>query len=383
MVGMTSRERVLTALEHKEPDRIPLDIGGGFSTSISVEGYESLKRYLGVSKKSSALDSVFRIAKIDEEVMERLGSDCYPVVCKSPLHWTPPPSAPDEFIDIFGVTWRQQSYGKGYYMELHKNPLATAHVEDLDDYPWPNPVDPGYTDGLAEDTETIYERTDYALVADTGFKSIWETGYFLRGYQQLLCDLMSNPDFVDALFSKLLQIDMTATGRFLDEVGRYIQVIRAGDDLACQKDLIMSPETFRRFLKPLYKKYFDLVKSKTSAKIFFHSCGNMTKLIDDLVETGVDIINPVQVSAMGDTAALKAKFGEKAVFWGGIDTQRVLPYGSVADVAAEVRQRVHDLGPRGGFVLAAVHNIQVDVSPQNIVAMADATAKFGKYPLAV
>jgi len=134
--------------------------------------------------RSATIDSVFRIAKIDEEVMQRLGSDCYPIVCKSPLHWTPPPSAPGEFIDLFGVTWRQQSYGEGYYMELRKNPLATAHIEDLDDYPWPDPLDPGYTDGHAEEVETIYERTDYALMADSGLKSIWETGYFLRGYRR-------------------------------------------------------------------------------------------------------------------------------------------------------------------------------------------------------
>jgi uroporphyrinogen decarboxylase len=383
MVGMTSRERVVTALEHKEPDRVPLDIGAGYSTSISVEGYEKLKRYLGISKESPPLDSVFRIAKIDDEAMQRLGSDCYPIVCKSPLNWNPPPSAPDELIDLFGVTWKRADYGPGSYMELHKSPLANARIEDLDDYPWPDPLDRGFTDGLAEETKTIYEETDYALMADSGFKSFWETGFFLRGYQQLICDLVRNARFVTALFSKLSEINLAATGRFLDKVGRYVQIVRTGDDLASQKDLIMSPETLRKILKPFYKRYNDLIKSKTNAKIFFHSCGNIVKLIDELVETGVDIINPVQVSAMGDTAALKAKFGEKVAFWGAIDTQHVLPIGSVDDVRAEVQRRIHDLGPGGGFVLAAVHNIQADVPPQNIVAMAEAAKEFGKYPLTV
>jgi uroporphyrinogen decarboxylase len=384
MVEMTSRERVIATLEHEEPDRVPLDIGAGYSTSISVEGYDKLRWHLNISKESSALDSIFRIAKIDEEIMQRLGCDCYPIVCKSPSNWTPPSTPPDQFIDLFGVAWKRAYYdARSYYMEVHKSPLADARIEDLDDYPWPDPLDPGFTDGLGEDTKMIHSETDYALMADSGFKSFWETASFLRGYQKLLIDLVRNPEFVTALFSKLSEINLAATGRFLDEVGRYIQVVRTGDDLASQKDLIMSPAMFRKILKPFYKKYNDLIKSKTNAKIFFHSCGNIVSLIDELVETGVDIINPVQVSAMGDTAALKAKFGKKVSFWGGIDTQHVLPSGSVDDVRAEVRRRIHDLGPGGGFVLAAVHNIQADVPPQNILAMAEAVKEFGKYPLAV
>jgi uroporphyrinogen decarboxylase len=378
---MTSRERIMVSLNHKEPDRIPLDIGAGYSTSISIEGYTKLKQHLGISREGPALDSVFRIAKIDEDVMQRLGSDCYPIVCKSPLNWTPPPCAPDEFIDLFGVTWKRVDYGLGSYMELHKSPLATARIEDLESYPWPDPLDSGYTDGLAEEVKAIYQETGYALMADSGYKSFWETGFYLRGYQQLLCDLIRNPEFVIALFSKLSEINLTATGNFLDEVGRYVQVVRTGDDLASQKDMIMSPGMFRSILKPFYKKYNDLIKSKTNAKIFFHSCGNIVKLIGELVDAGVDIINPVQVSAIGDTAALKAKFGDKVSFWGGIDTQHVLPRGSTDDVRAEVRRRIHDLGPGGGFVLAAVHNIQADVPPQNILAMAEAAREYGKYPL--
>jgi uroporphyrinogen decarboxylase len=384
MVEMTSRERVITTLEHREPDRVPLDIGAGYSTSISVEGYDRLRQHLGISKVSSALDSVFRIARVDDEVMQRLGCDCYPIVCKSPLNWTPPSTAPDQFIDLFGVTWKRAYYdASSYYMEVHKSPLANARIEDLDDYPWPDPLDPGFTDGLGEDTRIIHQETEYALMADSGFKSFWETGYLLRGYQQLLVDLVRNPEFVTALFSKLSEINLAATGRFLDEVGRYIHVFRTGDDLASQSGLIMSPAMFRKTLKPFYIGYIDLIKSKTNAKIFFHSCGNIVRLIDELVETGVDIINPVQVSAMGDTAALKAGFGEKVSFWGGIDTQHVLPGGSVDDVRTEVRRRIRDLGPGGGFVLAAVHNIQADVPPQNILAMAGAVKEFGKYPLAV
>ncbi|HZY44378.1 MAG TPA: uroporphyrinogen decarboxylase family protein [Anaerolineae bacterium] len=384
MAEMTSRERVWTTLNHQEPDRVPLDIGGGASTTIVVEGYEKFKQKLGVSSEIRIMNKAFRLARLDEEVMKRLGSDCRPVGIKGPAHWTPPPSEPGTFIDVWGITWRQAFYGDNcYYWEVARNPLAEASIEDLDRYPWPDPLDPGYTAGLADEVKTLYEDTDYALMADGGFKSFWELGYMLRGYQQMLMDLVGNPNFVSALMAKLLVINIAGTGRFLDIAGPYIHVFRAADDLATQKGLLMSPKTYRTLLKPFYKKYFDFVKSKTEAKIFYHSCGNVAGLIDDLAEIGVEILNPVQVSALGDTAALKARYGDKVTFWGGIDTQHVLPNGTVAEVEAEVRTRIRDLGPRGGFVVGSVHNIQPDVPPQNILAMAEATRKFGTYPLAI
>jgi uroporphyrinogen decarboxylase len=285
---------------------------------------------------------------------------------------------------MWGITWRKVSYGDDcYFWEHTRPPLAEASIEDLESYPWPDLSDPGYTAGLAEEVKALYEDTDYAIMADGGFKSFWELGYLLAGYERLLMDLALNPDFVSALMAKLLEINLTMTGRFLDIVGPYIQVIRSGDDLATQKGLLMSPQSFRSLIKPYYKKYFDFVKSKTEAKIFFHSCGNVAGFIDDLAEVGVEIMNPVQVSALGDTAALKARFGDKVTFWGGIDTQQVLPHGTVEEVEAEVRQRIRDLGPGGGFVSAAVHNMQPDIPPENIIALAEATRKYGTYPLTI
>ncbi len=382
MTEMTPRQRVLAAINHQEPDRVPLDIGGGSSTSIVVEGYDRLKRTMGVTGDTREMNKPFRVARLDESVMQRLGSDCRPLGIKPPSKWSPPPSEPGTFTDLWGITWRQATYGDGcYYWELARHPLAEATIEDLETYPWPDPLNPGFTAGLDDDARALYEGTDYAIMADGGFKSFWELGYMLRGLEQMLMDVVLNPDFVSALLAKLLEINLAATGRFLDKVGPYIQVMRTADDLATQKGPLMSPQTYRTLLKPVYKQYFDLIKSKTEAKLFYHSCGNVTQLIDDLVEIGVDILNPVQVSAMGDTAELKARFGDKVVFWGGIDTQHVLPHGSVAEVEAEVRRCIRDLAPGGGYVVAAVHNIQPDVPPQNIIAMAEATRKYGTYPL--
>ncbi len=382
MAEMTSRERVLAAVNHQEPDQVPLDVGGGSSTSIVVEGYEKLNQHLEIAGETKIMNKVAHLARLDERVMQRLGSDCRPLRIKPPANWTPPPSEPGTFIDVWGIMRKQVYYGDDrYYWELAHSPLAEARVEDLDGYPWPDTSDPGYTAGLAEEAKELYEETDYAIMADGGFKSFWELGYLMRGHEQLLMDTALNPEFVRALMDKLLEINITMTGCFLDAVGPYIQVFRAGDDLATQKGPFFSHATYRTLIKPAHKAYFDFVRTKTEAKIFYHSCGNVTELIDDLAEIGVDILNPVQVSAVGDTATLKARFGNRIVFWGGIDTQRVLPYGSVEDVEAEVKRRIHDLGPGGGYVVAPVHNIQPDVPPENIIAMAEATRKYGIYPL--
>jgi uroporphyrinogen decarboxylase len=382
MEKMTSRERVMRSLNHQEPDRVPLDIGGGYSTTIVAEGYERLKRHLGVTAATKMIDETFRLVRVDEAVAVRLGSDTRPLLSKGPSNWTPPPSPPGTSIDIWGITWKQVYYGDGcYYWESIGHPLAEATIEDLECYPWPDPLDPGYTAGVAEEARSLHEGTTHAIVADGGFKAFWELAFLLRGLEQLLMDLVENPEFVEALLAKLLEINLAGTARFLDLAGRYIQVFRTADDLATQQGLLMSPATFRRLLKPVYKQFFGFVKSRTEAKIFYHSCGNVTGLLDDFIEIGVDAINPVQVSAMGDTRSLKARFGDRVTFWGGIDTQHALPHGSVSDVEAEVRLRIRDLAPGGGYVLASVHNMQPDVPPKNIVAMAEATRRYGVYPL--
>ena len=194
-------------------------------------------------------------------------------------------------------------------------------------------------------------------------------------------DVIINSEFVSALLYKLLEINLAGTGKFLDAVGKYIQVFRTADDMATQSGLLISPATYRSLIKPIYKRYYEFVKSKTDAKIFYHSCGNVVDLLDDFIEIGLDIINPVQVSAMCDTSELNARFGDKLVFWGAIDTQYVLPKGSAQDVEEEVKGRIRELSPGGGYVAAPVHNLQPDVPPQNIIAMANAVQRFGQYPI--
>ncbi len=383
MPSLTSRQRVLTALDHREPDRVPIDFGGGTSTTLVVEAYDNLKRHLDLDLgETRTLSKIYRSARLDEVVMQRLSSDCYPLRGRGPANWTPPPTEPGTFVDFWGVKWRQIYYrDNAFYWEVAKAPLAEATVDDLDRYPWPDTDDPGFVAGLADEARALHEGTDYAIEASCGFYSFFETAYALRGYEQIFMDFIQNPEFVSALFDKLLEINLAGTRRFLDAAGAYVDVFRTGDDLAAQNGLLMSPAMYRRFIKPVQEKYFAFVKAHTDARIFYHSDGNVEPLLDDLIEIGIDAINPVQPSALGDLNAIKARFGDRVTFWGAIDTHRVLPYGTAAEVAEEVRQRIRELGAGGGYVLSSVHSILVDVPPENVLAMADAARRYGVYPL--
>jgi uroporphyrinogen decarboxylase len=196
-------------------------------------------------------------------------------------------------------------------------------------------------------------------------------------------DLVAEPEFAEAFLDRLCESICTAQKLFLTEVGDLIDVHFAADDLAGQSGPLVSPELWRRLIKPRQARILATIKAHTQAKIFYHSCGAVDAFIPDLIEIGVDILNPVQVSAAGmDTATLKKKYGRNLSFWGGgCDTQKVLPYGTPADVRAEVRHRIRDLAPGGGFVFNPVHNIQPLVPPENVVALFQAARDYGRYPI--
>jgi uroporphyrinogen decarboxylase len=382
MEKISSRERVLIALNHQEPDRVPLDIGGASCTSIIIEGYDRLEDFLGFSGKTTLQSQLTRLAQLDTDMINYLGCDCLPIYPQIPTCTTLLSGQQEILTDVWGVQYKKMFHAAGgYYWERFHGPLEQASIEELESFAWPPLAGPDYTRGLAEKAKALYETTEYALVADGGFKNFFELACDLRGFERTLMDFAENQEFIHALMLKILEINIQATGCFLDAVGPYIQVFRVGDDLATQRGLLMSPKAYRDLLKPYHRKFIEFVKSKTDAKIFYHTCGKVTDLIGDLVEIGVDILNPVQVSALGDTAALKAQFGDRISFWGGIDTQHILPHGNVRDVKDEVKRRIHDLGPGGGYIVAPVHNIQPDVPPENIIAMVESTREYGKYPL--
>lgn len=370
---MTSRQRVLAAVEHQEPDRVPIDVGGSSFSTIIGEAYKRLKAHLGIKGETHYMKVKSHSAILDDCVAQRLHTDTRPLLVGSPDGWQDVYFEDESFRNEFGVIWRKA--GDGHYAPTG-NPLREATLADLDSFCWPDPRNPGRTRGLREQARQLHEGTDYAVILSlpVGFVHLSQ---YLRGYEQWLMDIILNPEFLDTLMDRALEWWLDLTDAVLDEVGPYVDVIAFGDDVAFHDRSMVDLGRYRRLFKPRHRLMVNLIKNKSQAKVLYHCCGAVKSLIEDFIDIGVDAMNPVQVSSADmDTAELKEKFGDRICFWGAIDTQRVLPFGSPEDVRSEVQRRIKDLSSGGGFVLAPVHNIQEDVPPENILAMVDAAVGF-------
>jgi uroporphyrinogen decarboxylase len=382
---MTPRERVLLALNHKEPDRIPIDLGGTIVSSIAKSSYVPLKQHLGLPQEEiTMLDYVQQLPYVDEALMQRLGVDLRMV--QLPAATAPGLNIFEDgdyyaFIDRWGSKLHMPKQG-GLYFDWVEFPVKEATMEALDNYQWPRPDPPEYNDKLAEQARYLYENTDYALVGSAVIGGgIFEQPARTMGLENFLMALVTEPAFADRLMDKITDIYIESCNNYLDKLGKYLHVFTFWDDVAGQNGWLIKPDTFRKMIKPKQRRLVEAIKKKTDAKLFYHSCGATRDLIPDLIDLGFDILNPVQVSAKGmDTKRLKQDFGRDITFWGGgVDTQRVLPFGTPQEVADEVKRRIDDLAPGGGFVFAAVHNIQAFVPPENIVAVFDTALEYGRY----
>jgi len=328
---------------------------------------------------------IMRLAVVDEQVLQDLDIDTRPVSMRPVRRGLRPCQNPHQFYDDWGVKWKEVDVGGAIYRELAGSPLADATLDDLDRYPWwPDPLDPDRHIGVEEEAARLYHETDYALVGCPGFNGVWERAWYLCGFPRMLESLLLDPEFVHAVLHCITDLCKAALGHYLDLVGPYIQIVKMGDDLGTQNGPQMSPETYRQVVKPYHKELFDFIKKRTDARIFLHTCGSVYRLLPDLIDAGVEILNPVQVSARDmDTQRLKVEFGDCLSFMGAIDTQHVLPFGSVDDVKAEVERRIAHLGPGGGYILAPVHNVQADVPPENLITMYRHARQVGRYPLEI
>ncbi|MDW7712120.1 MAG: uroporphyrinogen decarboxylase family protein [Deferrisomatales bacterium] len=379
---MTSKERVLAALNHQEPDRVPLDLGG-WVTTISVVTYNRLLTLLGIEREREVFDWLRQNVAPEEDVLEWLGVDTRYVHPGSPKSWT---FAPEETEQGLYVT---DEWGCGFlkplsslYYNLVHSPLERAGLGDLDAHPWPDPRDPGYVDGVGARARALHDEGRYAVVGNFGWESWFERAWKLRGMERFYMDMVRNRDLVHALLDKTVNLHLEFLDHVLSVCGPYLDVVIQGGDLAGQKTTLMSPKDYREFIKPRQARVVEFLRKRTSAKIFWHSCGAVSSLVPDFIEVGIDILNPVQVRAHNmDAESLKERFGKDMVFWGGIDSQHLLPTGTVEEVDGEVRRVVRALGPGGGLVLCAVHNIQADVPPENVLALYDGARRWGRYPL--
>jgi uroporphyrinogen decarboxylase len=385
MTTMTSRQRVQAALNHQEPDRVPLDFGTGGNSSPSPEFYAHLQKHLGVHSEMHYLPHHLRLVQVDEAILQTLHIDTRHILMRPTTRYRRQCNLPGQFYDEWGVRWKEAKAGDVTYHELAESPLANADLDGLASYPWwPNAIDPDRYRGLHAEAERLYKTTDYALVGAPGFNGIWERAWYMCGQERALEGLSRDEAFMHALLSRIGDACKTALGCYLDQVGPYIQIIKLADDLGTQSGPSMSPATYRRMIKPYHKKLIDFVKRRTDAKIFFHSCGSVYDLLPDLIDAGVEVLNPVQTSARDmDAHRLKAKFGDQISFMGAIDTQTVLPHGSPADVRREVEQCICELAPGGGYIVAPTHNVQGDVPPENLIALYHHARQVGRYPLQV
>lgn len=371
---MNSRERLLKTLNHEEPDRVPVDLGG-IVTGITKVVHRRLREHLGVEGREQIIDRIQQLVKPDEKILERLEVDTRYVYLRASRDFQDKEFPVDVYEDEWGVRRKRVSF---YYDIVH-HPLKDATIQDLERMRWPDPHAVSRYEGIAEEVRYLHKNTDYAIILNA-IGSIFEFSWYLRGYEQFMMDLLINRGFAVALMEKMLQFQIGMFEEILDRVGDYVQVVLCGDDLAIQTGPAISLNLYRKLVKPLQRQLFESIKKRTGAKLFYHSCGSVYQFIGDLLEIGIDILNPIQVSAQDmDTKRLKKEFGKELTFWGGCDTQRVLPFGTPDEVKDEVKKRIDDLAEEGGFVLNSVHNIQADVPPENILAMFDMARDYGKH----
>ncbi|MEN6603684.1 MAG: uroporphyrinogen decarboxylase family protein [Bryobacteraceae bacterium] len=373
---MTHRQRIRAALAHRQPDRVPLDLGGTNCSTLTTGAHARLRAHLGIPAEPPAplLSRRSSTAVVDRAIVERFQCDVLPLVPGVPATGERDVSEV-ALVDEFGVTWQRHS--GTHYINVNGpfQKLDEPTPADVDRFPWPDPLDPARYTGLGELARALHGKTDYA-VALTGWLGPVHLSQFMRGYVEWLEDLLARPSFVEALLDRFVGLWITAMDRILAECASEVDVVLFGDDIGTQNGPLFRPELYRRFIKPHHKRMVETLK-RHGVPVMYHSCGSVAALIRDLIDTGIDALNPVQVAAAGmDTARLKREFGRDLAFWGAIDTQRVLSRGTPSDVRDEVRRRIDDLAEGGGYVLCGVHNIQAEVPPENVVAMYEAALEY-------
>jgi uroporphyrinogen decarboxylase len=385
VIILTRKERIIKALKHEEPDRIPIDL-----RHISIRAYNNLLAYLGINNDDIEVTSTYgQKAAFDRKVFKEMGLEICPdteeIRLSGPCNWRPCWKLDIQtekdcywFIDEWQRKWRMPK--DGYYYDIVEFPLSK--IDNINDYNWPDPEDPARFAGIENLVKHYRENTDAALFfQDTIGNGFLQMGAMLYGYENWFLMLASEPQKAHKFLDKYLELKLKFWDEILTRIGNEIDVVLELDDLGAQDAPLISTQMYKKFIKPRQKRLFSFIKERTKAKLFFHSDGAIYDFIPDLIEVGVDILNPIQYSAAKmDTKILKKEFGKDLVFWGGgIDTQNILPFGSKDQITEEIKSKINDLAPGGGFVFDTTHVIQSDVPPENIVTMLETFNNYCKY----
>ena len=352
----TSRQRVVAALKHQKSDRVPMDL------TIHRIAYQKLRVFLGLPEDDQKSDRFGEI-RPGFDLLELLGVDMTFVRLRSPADWKAPPVTDDEIeFDQWGVGQRRVEVpGAGSLLEVVKSPFQDLDPEDvdLDTYPWPDPYDSGRITGLAEEARRIHEDTNLAIMGRFG-GTIMEQAAFLRGYEQWLMDLIMNPDFARELMNRIADIQIALDEIGIREAGKYLTILKlSGEDLGSQRSPLFSQETWQELLRPILRRRWKAARvaldshGASHVKLMLHSDGAIRSFLGDLIEDGIDCIDPVQLQCEGmEARGLKQDFGPQLTFHGAVDTQHLLPFGSTDEVKSEVSRCIRALSADGGYILA-------------------------------
>lgn len=404
-MALTSRERILMALNHEETDRVPIDLGSSRSTGINAIAYNQLKKYLGIESETVLFDVKQLLAEADHELLRRVGSDVVilPRLVPSvgipideykkgelPLNGGPcmlaksynPVPMDNGALGIYDKEGNLLAIRpeNGLFFDEVYNPLAEAEDEGDIDKGLSLPKITDYEmEYLSKRAKNIYETTEFAISGATSF-SLFERGLKDWGYENYLMNLYAEPELMEYYLDKLTDAYIVMMERYLDAVGDYVQIVQNNDDFGSQESLLISPEIYRKFFKPRHAKIVDAIKRKRpNVHVSLHCCGSIYPIMGDLIESGFDIINPLQKECANmDPATIKKEFGDKVTIWGGaLSTQTTMTNGSIDDIINEAKEMIKIYAPGGGFVFSQIHNILADISPEKIMAFFETGKKYG------
>lgn len=378
---MGRRENFKKILNHQQPDDIIMDLGGCPLSTMHGRSYVNLMTYLGLDMPKDYSKEVLiwgQVHRLDDRLVEALDIDTRGVGAvmipkNSTFKWL----SPTEYID----EWNIRRKFTGLYWDIVESPLRDKNVDDLKEFPWPDAdsIDMDFIRREAVRAKYLYENTDYIVVADLPTYGVFELANWMCSFDDYMMKMVLDEDFVHEFSRRVTDYQKRILELYLQELGPYIHVIVSGDDFATQESQFVSRDMFREMIMPYFKERIEVSKQYTDAAILHHSCGSVAKMIPELKECGVDILNPVQPGAKEmEPERIKPLYGDQIVFHGGLDTQEVLPFGKPEDVEREVKNIMQVMNKDGGYIFAAAHNIQEDAPPENIVAMFRAARKWGK-----